>query len=64
LSLKGPWTDLSWCNVIVGNDKFYLSLFGSLDKQALAKGGCRASITKYFDKLKLCTTSSGLKERR
>jgi hypothetical protein len=49
----------------MGTDKFYLSLFGSLDKQALAKGGCRASITKYFfDKLKLCTTSSGLKERR
>jgi hypothetical protein len=47
-----------------GTDKFYLSLFGSLDKQALAKGGCRGSITKYFDKLKLCTASSRLKEGR
>jgi hypothetical protein len=39
-------------SLLSGTDKFYLSLFGSLDKQALAKGGCRGSITKYFDKLK------------
>jgi hypothetical protein len=31
-----------------GTDKFYLILFGSLDKQALAKGGCRDSITKIL----------------
>jgi len=37
----------------MGTDKFYLSLLGSLNKQALAKGRCRGSITKYLDKSKI-----------